>query len=289
MQNRKLLELEPDHLLKQEVANDLDAQSLINLARTNKCAYGLFKPASIAYQYIKKFVERSAKTQMSALLAQSRNFNITINQLHHAVYSALRLGDIDLVKVIMKGREDEFKQIELPNKLIDNTYKYDFSYIVEAIESNDAVKIEEALTKFRAELDQMVKEKGFPFQALLDALMLYQKKYREWSPEQCKIFSIKVIGYLQRLSPAWLKKAYANAWDDVDSFMLASGESIDPAADVANKGLGFEFCVNVFGRKCIEGLAAKLNIYLSLYKYLDRKNDVLEFIKKQVNAKACKI
>lgn len=235
MKNRTFLKLSPD-LLKQELTNDLDVQSLINFTLINRRAHSLLKPTSLAYQYLKKFVERSAKKQVSTMLTNAPSFNITFNHLQDAVHSALMLGDIDLVKVITKGREDEFKQIAFPTKLVDETNTYDFSAVVAAIKSGKDV--EKVLAKYRRDLDKIVKEKGFPFQALLDALEIYNEKFDKLTYGESRIFSINVIGYLQRLSPAWLKKA---SWGYGGNTFIP--ESIDPSRQVPNKGLGFDFCV----------------------------------------------
>ena len=245
-----LLDL-PSDILNKEVAKpgNLDTQSLINLRKVNKRANQLFKPAF--FQYLKKYIQRSAKTQVQALLTMHLNFDV--DHLRDAFRAALRFGDIDLCKVIVKGREDILKQIEIPKKLVDEKNTYDFSAVVAAIESGQ--NVEEILAKMRTDLDKIVKEKGFPFQALLNAYEIYDKNYDPWTIGQCKLFSVKVIGYLQRLSPAWLKKALAKGIYNIpengkmcgDTFTLQSGESIDPAREVPNSGLGFYFCVNIFG------------------------------------------
>jgi hypothetical protein len=235
----------PSDTLTNEVANpdNLDIQSLINLSSVNKYARsGLFKPAF--FQHLKKYIERSAKKQVESLLRINLNFDAS--HLRALCQKVLREGDIDLLKVLTKGREDVLKQIELPNKLVDENNTYDFSDVIAAIESGQ--NVEEVLAKMRTDLERIVKEKGFPFQAMLNAYEIYDKKYDPWTAEQCKIFSVKVIGYLQRLSPAWLKKALATGIYNItkegkacgDAFILQSGESIDAAKDVPNRGLGFD-------------------------------------------------
>lgn len=241
----------PSEILNNEMAkpDNLDTRSVINVSLANKYTYQLFKPTLL--QRLKKYIERSAKKQVEVLLKIHPNFDVS--HLRNIFLAALKDRDIDLLKVLTKGREAVLKEIELPKKLVDETNTYDFSAVVAAIESGQ--NVEEALAKMRTDLDKIVKEKGFPFQALLDAYENYDKKYDPWTIEQCKLFSVKVIGYLQRLSPAWLKKALATGIYNIiekgqacgDTFTLKSGESIDPAKDVPNSGLGFDFCVNIFG------------------------------------------
>lgn len=280
---RTFLELAPNYLLKQEVANNLDEQSLVTLTQLNKRANTLFK-SSLAYKYFKNFVERSAKKQISVMLAQSLNFNITVSQLRNVVYSAVKLGDTDLIKMILKGRESEFKQSEFPKKWVDKTNTYDFSAIVEALESGKDV--ENVLAQFRIKLDAIVKEKGFPFQALLDCLQIYGNKYDTWNHEQRLIFSKKVIGFFQRLSPVWLKLVYVNCWSDggntLNTLTPHLIKFIDPAYEVPNIGLGFDFCVNLFGSiSAYNNFPVFLkNGFMTLKTYLENKQkDWDEYVK----------
>lgn len=243
-----LLNLAPD-TLRNEVAkpDNLDTGSVINLSLANQYTYQLFKPTLL--QRLKKYVERSAKKQVKALLNIHLDFDVS--HLRNIFLAALKERDIDLCKAITGRRKDVLEQIELPKKLIDETNTYDFSAVVAAIESGK--NVEEALAKMRIDLDKIVKEKGFPFQAMLEAYEIFDKK-RSWTLEQNKLFCVKVIGYLQRLSPAWLKKTLVTGIHNItengmtcgDDFILESGESLDPASYVPNKGLGFDFCVNIF-------------------------------------------
>ncbi|MBX3710236.1 MAG: hypothetical protein KIT56_11395 [Gammaproteobacteria bacterium] len=250
MDTRTLLDL-PSDTLNNEVAKpaNLDTGSVINLSLANKNTYQLFKPTLL--QRLKKYIERSAKKQVEGLLKIHLDFDPS--HLLDLCQRVLRQGDIDLLKVITKGEAVLLQQIDLPKKLVDETNTYDFSAVVAAIELDQ--NVEEVLAKMRTDLDKIVKEKRFPFQAMLNAYEIYDKKYNPWTVEQCKVFSIKVIGYLQRLSPAWLKKALATGIYNIteagkpcgDTFILQSGESID-ATKGCTKGLGFDFCVDRYGR-----------------------------------------
>ncbi len=270
MKNRNLLDLAPQNLLTQEVAaKDLDDQSIKDLAQTNRQANRLFKPV-LAFRHLKNFVERSAKTQVLHMLNNPLRFSFTADQLRYAFDSAFRLGNLDLCKDMMKARANELKQIQLP-KLLDETNTYDFTDVLAAIETDKDV--EKVLTKMRADLDKIVKEKGFPFQALIDVLKIYDDKFHNNGArlEQLQIIGVKVIGYLQRLSTTWLRKAYANKWSlEGDTFNLMtflrtaehiddpslevpfvrSDQSIDPALDIPNAGLGYDICVNWSGKAC---------------------------------------
>lgn len=251
MNNRTLLDLSSDTLNQVTKSENLDIQSLINLRRVNKRAYGLFQPTFS--QHLKKYVERSAKKQVETLLSMHLNFDA--GHLCDAFHTALRLGDIDLCKVIARGREDILEQIEIPKKLVDESNSYDFSAVVAAISSGQ--NREEAFAKFRTDLDNIVKDKGFPFQALLNAYETYDENTRylhyPWTIEQYKLFIVKVLGYLQRLSPAWLRKELATGIKQIkeqgkvcgDTFTLKTGESTDP--NVPNSGLGFDFGVTLLG------------------------------------------
>ncbi len=251
-EKRTFVDIFPDNLLTQEMAKDLDAQSLIDLSKINKRANSLFKPASLAHQYLKKFVERSAKKQIEALLTRMP-LSFNLDHLCTAARSALRYGDFDLFKLIFEKREEILQQIELPTELVDKNNTYNFSAIVTAIESGQGV--EEAFEKMRADLDEIVIKKGFPFQAMLDVGEIYDKKNASWTREQRILLSKKAFGYLQRLSPAWLRREFAIGICRLekdgklcsDTFILKSGESIDPARDVPDSGLGFDYVVNSHG------------------------------------------
>jgi hypothetical protein len=288
-----LLDISSD-LLNNEVAkpDNLDTKSLISLSSVNKYAQsGLFKPAF--FQHLKKGIQRSAKKQVELLLKINLNFDAS--HLRALCQKVLREGDIDLLKVLTKGREAVLKEIELPKKLIDETNTYDFSAVIAAIESGKS--IEDVLAKMRTDLERIVKEKGFPFQALLNAYEIYDKKFDPWTAEQCKIFSVKVVGYLQRLSPAWLKKALATGIYNIteegkacgDTFILQRGESIDPATDAPNKGLGFDFCVNIVGALwwacggCMHSWSGVSSLFEKLFKA--KTAELGEFMQRPQNRK----
>ena len=246
-----LLDLAP-YTLRDELAKpgNLDTGSVINLSLANKYTYQLFKPT--LFLRLKKYVERSAKRQVEALLKIHSDFDVS--DLRNIFLAALKDRDIDMCKAITEVRKDVLEQIELPKKFVVETNTYDFSAVVSAIESRN--NVEEVLAKMRTDLDKIVKEKGFPFQALLDAYEIYDNKFDPWINKRGKLFSIKVLGYLQRLSPDWLKKALATGVYHIaaqgkmvcaNNYRLQSGESIDPARAVPNKGLGFDFCVNIMG------------------------------------------
>ena len=167
-----LLDLDSD-ILTYGVAkpDNLDTRSLMNLVQVNNRAYQLFKP-TLFQRYLKKHIERSAQKQVEELL---NYLKFDFNHLRDAFLMAFRLGDIDLCKMIAKGREDVLKQIELPKKIVDEKNTYDFSAVVAAIESGQ--NVEAVLAQFRTDLDEIVKEKGFPIQALFDAHEIYDKKF----------------------------------------------------------------------------------------------------------------
>lgn len=249
---KTLLDLDSQTLFD-EVAKqaNLDAGSVINVSLANRYTYQLFKPTLL--QHLKKYAERSAKKQVEGLLNIHLNFDSA--HLRDICLTVLKLGDIDILKVITKGREHVLTQIRIPVNLVDITNMYDFTAVVAAIDSDQ--NVDSVLEKMRTELDNIVKEKGFPFQAMLDAYEIYDKQFNPWTREQCELFTVNVIGYLQRLSPAWLKKGLATGIYNIteakqacgDTLILKSGESIDVEKDVPNIGIGFDFCVDIFGER----------------------------------------
>jgi hypothetical protein len=280
MQNRTapLFNLSPDILNKEVVKPDnLDTHSVINLSLANKYTYQLFKPSLL--QRLIKYLERNATTQIKTLIKAYPNFNLP--DLHPICKKALELGDFATTKEIIKANPAVLKlnNIELPKKLLNESNTYNFGAILAAIESNNNIK--KTLSEFRSDLDKTVNEKGFPFQALLDAYQLYNEHALRWQeeswssspqePDKGAIFSVNVIGYLQRLSPAWLRKilvlgfaaineedeaielSFAMIKDNIsqqalsraNKFILGDNQSLDPSLDLPNSGLGYDFCVNV--------------------------------------------
>lgn len=245
--------------LKTEISRHLNIRSLINLSLASHFTYRLFKPT--LFQQLQKYVERSAKKQVEILIKIypelssfiCRNKVITYGGVQYENPTLLQLSrslcDIEMCKILLGGKKEEFIQIKtFPGILIDKENNYDFTKLIEAIESGH--QVEDALIIFRKDLDIIIREKGFPFQALIDACGIYDKKIGIWiQTDTCKLFAIKVIGYLQRLAPAWFRRALACGLSNCgeSNFILLSKESIDPALDVVGKGLGYEFCVNVYG------------------------------------------
>lgn len=230
--------------------------------RTKNYKPNLFQPKPL--DSLKHHIERSDKERVEDLLKQYQNLNMT--DLLDLSQRALNRGDIEIIKVITKVREDILKIMTIPKKLFDETNTYDFSNLIAAIESGK--NVEEALKKFREDIDNIVEKKGFPFQALIDAYKICDSKPlgwcwdkpinpNAWYAEELIPLSKNVIGYFHRVAPDWLKKELATGFYYIaenvkkcgDTFELnyCPGQFIDPKNAVPNSGLGFDFCVGMLG------------------------------------------
>lgn len=255
-----------------EIGTYSTTTSLINLSAACKYAFGLFKPH--LFQKLQKYLVRGAQKQVEFLLKFHPEYVDTHCKETEISYFGVKyvnptplqlaraLGDIEMCHAIIGEKPDLLNQIDhFPATLVDKNNTYDFSAIITAIDTNTNVPHE--LDIFRNHIDTIVKEKGFPFQALLDSYQTCDSKNPLWTQQQWVVFNICVIGYLQRVSPHWFRQALTSGLNNIvkkkkvcdRDFLLQNLEnkSIDPASDIANEGLGFSHCINIFGcaRNCV--------------------------------------
>ena len=98
--------------------------------------------------------------------------------------------------------ESSSKQEEVP---------YDFNPLVEAINSKNQEKINQALTHLRAYLKPkgVIKSgKHFDVHMLINAYEVHNKHYDNWDGNQRRISWSQMIGYIQRYLPACYAQAY---------------------------------------------------------------------------------
>lgn len=250
-----LLDIVPKDILKNVLVQKLDTISLSRFSSVNGFAYGLFQPVLLQRKKreLEKHVERSEKAQVERLLSMGPRFELSY--LHDLCQRVLLDRDIDLLQVIIKVRPEILDSIEIPEQFLDESNTYNFSNIAAALDSEDENGFAKAWDQFLADLYRINREKGFPFQALLDAHKYYDENCDRHDPEVCIEFNVRVIGALHRISPAWFKKALATGITDIfyndkacgDTFTLQSGECIDPELEVHDKGLAIEFFVNITG------------------------------------------
>lgn len=273
MDNRAdpLRKITPDNL-KTEVASNLDIPTLRAFSQVSKLANVLFKEPLLRHLFnrIKIHLIRCESAEVEALLKVNPAVLFTRTDKQVVCFASIKmrptllqiarlLADMDMCKVIINafdrvedGKAAAKEQLEvLPDKLIGRAV-YNFKPVVDAILSRKNLK--KILQQFRTDIDKIVKEKGFPIILLLYAYELHDANYSNWDDVQLNIFCINVIGYLQRKAPAWLKKELAAglanggiAEGQVGSFVLVSKQSIDSLDEVPGKGVGYNYCVNMFG------------------------------------------
>lgn len=258
MDGRTFFKMIPDPL-QYDIARHFPTRSIINLSLVDKFTYKLFQPT--LFQRLQYYVERGAKKQVGLLLTihpELISFSCTKTSIPYAdnnyseptvLQLARALCDIDMCMVLVTGRKEALFQIQhFPKILIVKENTYDFTVLITAIETG--IQLEETLVTFRNDLDKIIREKGFPFQALVDACEIYDKKVGQWQQlDVSKIFAVKVIGYFQRKAPFWFRRALACGISNCgeSNFILSCKQSVDPANDIPGFGLGYEFCINAYG------------------------------------------
>lgn len=125
---------------------------------------------------------------------------------------------------------------------------------------------ETQLTQFRKNIDAIVADRGFPFEAFAHALDT-QKSIRFnllMSYDFCIEFNKKIIGYYQKKAPRWLQNIFlkdtcrndseifdAFILDEINKLNAGKGYTLDPEQEADFKkrfsDLGFRNCISVQG------------------------------------------
>ena len=232
-------------------------------------------------EILKSYYEK--EKLLSQLLSQSYIF---------ALYPSKSLTLIQLAYLEKNGRmcqvlKEAFKQLpngiemmqtQLYEPFIQSRNQvetpYNFDSLVTAIRTDTNVEVE--LAMYREDLARIIAERGFPLTIFLQIIDIFIASFGiRWTPNQYAILFLHVFGGAQKVSPDWLKRAFALGIHNADSgqpttrlpFVLESGQqSIDPHLDdhvaelrledlfdlLAGRGffdkhLGFHFFVDLFG------------------------------------------